>query len=465
MTVRAPLSTTTWPHSTAAAAAAAARAASSSTRSPSASGSRPLPARRRGELADVRREDGRPADAVPPGVGRGEAAERLGVEHDRRRPTGSLRRAGHERGRGIDELPGWRGRAAAPDRRRARRARGRGSGASASSGSSSSTSSSGRPSVVASTTLAANSGWSDSGTARVTRPAPARAGRAADEERRSGVVERAGERRGPCRTSPCGRAPGAPAAGPRPPRRRARRGRAPRTVGRGGRPRPTWRSRRSSVGRPKPTARSGIRDPPRRGSRSRSMRARIRRSRSSSRSSMSGGKTNRPPVRPDAERDRHRVVGLVADRDRDAAHPELLGPGRGPAVQPHRGLAGRQALDLDVAPADAPDAEPEHLRDRLLGRPAAGHRLGPAADVRCSSGVRTRRVNRSPNRASEAAIRSTLMMSMPSSVVPGGTMPGGSAGSTASVGGGHRPSGYSTVTDLARLRGWSTSVPRATAMW
>ena len=24
---------------------------------------------------------------------------------------------------------------------------------------------------------------------------------------------------------------------------------------------------------------------------------------------------------------------------------------------------------------------------------------------------------------------------------------------------------YSTVTDLARLRGWSTSVPRATAVW
>ena len=24
---------------------------------------------------------------------------------------------------------------------------------------------------------------------------------------------------------------------------------------------------------------------------------------------------------------------------------------------------------------------------------------------------------------------------------------------------------YSTVTDLARLRGWSTSVPRSTAVW
>ena len=46
---------------------------------------------------------------------------------------------------------------------------------SAPSGSTSSTSSSGSAIVVASTTFAANSGWSDSGTARVTRPAPVRA--------------------------------------------------------------------------------------------------------------------------------------------------------------------------------------------------------------------------------------------------------------------------------------------------
>ena len=44
----------------------------------------------------------------------------------------------------------------------------------AGSGSISSTSSSGSAIVVASTTLAANSGWSDSGTARVTSPTPAR---------------------------------------------------------------------------------------------------------------------------------------------------------------------------------------------------------------------------------------------------------------------------------------------------
>ena len=60
-------------------------------------------------------------------------------------------------------------------------------------------------------------------------------------------------------------------------------------------------------------------------------------------------------------------------------------------------------------------------------------------------------------------MRATRMMSIPSSVVPAGARPGGRAtasdGSTAGI-----ALPYSTVTDLARLRGWSTSVPRATAM-
>ena len=57
-------------------------------------------------------------------------------------------------------------------------------------------------------------------------------------------------------------------------------------------------------------------------------------------------------------------------------------------------------------------------------------------------------------------MRPTSMMSMPSSVVPSGAAdrPGAARGWRAAI-------GYSTVTDLARLRGWSTSVPRATAVW
>ena len=85
--------------------------------------------------------------------------------------------------------------------------------------------------------------------------------------------------------------------------------------------------------------------------------------------------------RADAEGDGHRVVRLVADGHRDATHPELLGAGRGAAVEPDGGLAGRQPLDLDVAPADAAHAQPEDLADGLLGRPPAGHRLGSVAHV------------------------------------------------------------------------------------
>ena len=57
-------------------------------------------------------------------------------------------------------------------------------------------------------------------------------------------------------------------------------------------------------------------------------------------------------------------------------------------------------------------------------------------------------------------MRSTLMMSIPSSVVPDGTNPGGTITSPRASA---RVIAYSTVTDFARLRGWSTSVPRATA--
>src|SRR3954454_73578 len=88
-----------------------------------------------------------------------------------------------------------------------------------------------------------------------------------------------------------------------------------------------------------------------------------------------------PPRRPDPEGDRDGVVRFVADRDGHALHPELLGAVGSAAVEADRWLSGRQPLDLDVAPADASDSEAEDLRDGLLGRPPAGHRLGAAPDV------------------------------------------------------------------------------------
>src|SRR5258705_9235988 len=170
-----------------------------------------------------------------------------------------------------------------------------------------------------------------------------------------------------------------------------------------------------------------------------------------------------PAGHPDAECDRHRVIRFVGDRDGDPLHPQLLGPGGGAAVEPHRRLAGRHPLDLDVAPADPPHTEPKDLGDRFLGRPPAGHRLGPATDVALL-------------RFGQHALREAR-----AELLERGTDPGNADDVDPELGrpgrsearrqrtrfgpfdGRHRLP-YSTVTDLARLRGWSTSVPRATAM-
>ena len=168
---------------------------------------------------------------------------------------------------------------------------------------------------------------------------------------------------------------------------------------------------------------------------------------------MSGGKTIAAAGRPDPERDRHRVVRFVRDRDGDPLHPELFGASRGAAVEPDGGLPGRHPLDLDVAPADAADAEPEDLRDGLLGRPAAGHRLGPAADV-----ALLRLGQHPPGEARPEPLERRPDPIDLDDVDPELGRPGRERGRRA-IG-----AAYSTVTDLARLRGWSTSVPRATAM-
>ena len=107
--------------------------------------------------------------------------------------------------------------------------------------------------------------------------------------------------------------------------------------------------------------------------------------------------------RPDAERDRDRVVRLVADRDRDPVHAQLLGPGRGAAVEADRRLAGGQPLDLDVAPADAADAQPEDLATRPpwppSGRPWSRAGRARSAARRRQDPLR----NRSPNLRERAA--------------------------------------------------------------
>ena len=174
---------------------------------------------------------------------------------------------------------------------------------------------------------------------------------------------------------------------------------------------------------------------------------------------------------PDAERDGHRVVALVADGHGDAAHAQLVGATQGAVVQPHRRLAGRQAHDLDLAPADPPDAQSEDLAHRLLGRPPAGQVLRPVAHVG-SLGVGQDAL-REPLAEARQRLADAIHLDDVDAQLgralgrlhqpgPRCSLHGHRPGQVADAG--SSPVGHSTVTDLARLRGWSTSVPRTTAM-
>ena len=264
-----------------------ARAASSSTRSPSASGACPLPARRRRELADVRRQDGRPADAVPPVVGRGEPAQRLGVEDDRRR-----RRVLGRDEEVLDEGPASRARAAARDPRRSRRARGRGSG----SGRRPARAPPRRPRAGPSSWPRRPSPRTAAGAIRGPRGSrgrrPSRAAARADEQRGAGVVERAGDDE-----QLAERALVAAARAVGQERRDrvvvelARAGRAGGRVRVAGAPAVAVDAAARRTGRTRPDGSGTGLGLGRASVRSRSIRSRIRRSRSSSRASMSGGNT------------------------------------------------------------------------------------------------------------------------------------------------------------------------------
>src|SRR5919197_6753258 len=154
-----------------------------------------------------------------------------------------------------------------------------------------------------------------------------------------------------------------------------------------------------------------------------------------------------------AERDRDRVIGLVADRQGDALHAELPRPALRATVQPDGWLACRQAFDLDVAPPDAADTQPENLRHGLLRGPATGHRFRPVAHVPLLGGRQD-----SPREAAAKALERSSDPLDPDDVDPQFGRARRHVRDTAITGRlGH--AAYSTVTDLARLRGWSTSVP------
>ena len=292
MTVFAPLSTTTWPHAVAAALAAVRRASSSADRSPSPSALDARAGTQPRELAGMGRQHARPEGArsttrraSPSSAAPRRRGPAAAARARRRGPRGACARARSSRGPGrrpgpsddrvvivvedpgdrrlrvdlLDVVLGQGHRRRLDDLRREQRLERLGNGER-----------------------------DEPGAGPTRGPA--------DEQRRARVVERAGDRRGPCRTCPCGRAAAAPAAAPRRPGRPSSGRRMRR------RPRPSA----CASCRPKPSGRSlshrrPARPPPRPGlrrdsARSRSIRARMRRSRSSSRSSMSSGKTYRPPA-------------------------------------------------------------------------------------------------------------------------------------------------------------------------
>jgi hypothetical protein len=101
---------------------------------------------------------------------------------------------------------------------------------------------------------------------------------------------------------------------------------------------------------------------------------------------------------------------------------------------------------------------PKHLRDRFLGCPAAGHRLGSIADVALLGGGQ--------DTSSEARAEALERRADPFDLDDVDAELGDASEGGIRVDADRSPGAamaYSTVTDFARLRGWSTSVPRAIA--
>ena len=169
--------------------------------------------------------------------------------------------------------------------------------------------------------------------------------------------------------------------------------------------------------------------------------------------------------RPHAERDRHRVLGLVGDRDGDAAHAQLLGaaPRRGRGGTIDGWPVGSRSTSMSFQPTPR-TPEAQHLGHGLLGGPATGERLGAVADVALLGGGQDAVGEALPEALDRGRDPVDLddvdaELGRARRDVPGPRADGSRASPRTSDG-----PPYSTVTDFARLRGWSTSVPRATAV-
>ena len=106
---------------------------------------------------------------------------------------------------------------------------------------------------------------------------------------------------------------------------------------------------------------------------------------------------------------------------------------------------GRISISRQPTPANA---QAKHLADRLLGGPAAGDPLGLRPAV-ASLAIGQDPLAEAIREAAKGRDDAVDVDQVDADLVAAHR--GGAGG------------GYSTVTDFARLRGWSTSVPRATA--
>ena len=131
----------------------------------------------------------------------------------------------------------------------------------------------------------------------------------------------------------------------------------------------------------------------------------------------------------------------MRDRDGDLLQADAGRAGRGAVVEVDLRLPRRIREDLDISPPDPANAKPQDLAHRLLRRPATGDLLRPAAAVAILRGGQDP-VPEPLRVAAEHRDDAVDVDQVNPNLVP---------------------AHYSTVTDLARLRGWSTSVPRATA--
>ena len=176
---------------------------------------------------------------------------------------------------------------------------------------------------------------------------------------------------------------------------------------------------------------------------------------------MSSGKTYRPPAvrTPNATATAYSASWVI-----ETATRPIPSCSARPAARPWRTIdgwpVGSRSTSMSFQPTPR-TPEAQDLGHGLLGGPATGERLGSLAHVALLARGQDPVGEALPEPRDRGRDPVDLDDVDAQLVVPGGTRPAGvsSSGDGSSV-----AIAYSTVTDFARFRGWSTSVPRATAV-